>query len=713
MLKIENLSVKFDKKTIFENASFCANDTTLTVIKGRSGSGKSTFLKSLLFEHSCKYYYNDLDVMALNEEQRAKFYYDKVSFVYQMPLFINEMTIKEHINLIKNVYLINDNNELVERLDVNDLLDKYPKELSGGEKTRTAVLLALLKNPEIIVLDEPTASLDKNNAIKMIDLLKAYAKDGNIVIVASHDKRMIEAADCLYEIKNHKCVRVVDNSANSVVDLYNLKKRQYRYLKIKFGHKFYRLMMLILLSVSLVVSIFGINVYDRYTSMYEDKLAGMSSLELLVYKQKYNNDYFTYDGSEYPFTISEVEKIKNISNITDVTWHFDMAFEDEIGEVTNDSIGIQADEVMSKMSLFKDTDIIFQDKEICPFDLHGYDDSKDYRDKLAYVFSKQGIIISYSLFQAIQSQSNLEIKMMKNLSLEFIAFIPKYDYSNTSRMYLDDQMTYGVDVNTVRGVYRHITVPIKGVLKENQSLYGIEVNESSIFIENSVLQKYIDETYPDSTEISYAVAQDDDTVALYINDLPADIKNENVIHVITKTPWKPNSYIVTVDQINNIDLVVDKLIKMGFGVEADYVDTGAFNLLSKDNQRIMKVFISAIFIVLFSFYSYLKYLIIKENYETKSFLKNLGLYNREICWTFYSTYLTNALKMFTISSTILFCSNELFAKFQIIPLIIRPEISYFIYLLIMSVVIEFGIPIGLDFIIKGLDGKLTERISKR
>ncbi len=97
MLEIEQLNVSFGKKTLFKDASFCAECGHLTVIKGRSGSGKSTFLKAFQFAYDCIYLYEGERIDTLDEENKQKFIYNHLANVHQIPLFIEGMTIGSHI----------------------------------------------------------------------------------------------------------------------------------------------------------------------------------------------------------------------------------------------------------------------------------------------------------------------------------------------------------------------------------------------------------------------------------------------------------------------------------------------------------------------------------------------------------------------------------------------------------------------------------------
>lgn len=101
MLEIKNLNISFGDKVILKHASFHASPGHLIIIRGKSGSGKSTFLKAFQFAYDCEYMYEGQRLDGLNEESKQQFIYDHMVNVPQIPLFIEGMTIEEHIKQFK------------------------------------------------------------------------------------------------------------------------------------------------------------------------------------------------------------------------------------------------------------------------------------------------------------------------------------------------------------------------------------------------------------------------------------------------------------------------------------------------------------------------------------------------------------------------------------------------------------------------------------
>lgn len=182
---------------------------------GRSGSGKSTFLSllgALINEDSGSILKDDMDVTALSEKQKAIYRNEKVGFVFQNYCLEPQYTCFENIllptipngkskrNYTARVY------ELLDQLGLSDRADHKVKELSGGEKQRTAIARALINDPDIILADEPTGNLDSENGRKIINILRGIASQGKMVIMITHNMDDASNADVILRLSDGKLV---------------------------------------------------------------------------------------------------------------------------------------------------------------------------------------------------------------------------------------------------------------------------------------------------------------------------------------------------------------------------------------------------------------------------------------------------------------------------------------------------------------------------
>lgn len=196
--------------------SFVANSAELVLILGPSGSGKTTLLTLiagfiqptsglvLLFNRNLQSY-------SQTELQRIRA--TQIGFVFQSFRLIEAINVRKNVQLCqkfagksgKESY--NNTISSLKRFGIEHLANRYPRQLSQGEKQRVAIARAIVNDANLILADEPTASLESNQGIEIIQLLNDYAhKDGKCVLVASHDLRLINYADRVVKIENGRIV---------------------------------------------------------------------------------------------------------------------------------------------------------------------------------------------------------------------------------------------------------------------------------------------------------------------------------------------------------------------------------------------------------------------------------------------------------------------------------------------------------------------------
>lgn len=180
----------------------------LVGIIGPSGSGKSTFLTilgGLQKPTTGKVLIDGEPFSRLESKEKSKIRFEKIGFILQNSNLIPFLTVKEQMLIYNKIKREKPKqgwmNELFLKLDVERLKDKYPNELSGGEKQRSAIAKALYHKPLIIFADEPTASLDTNRANEVVKLLAKETKEQQkATIMVTHDERMLKYCDKVYEI---------------------------------------------------------------------------------------------------------------------------------------------------------------------------------------------------------------------------------------------------------------------------------------------------------------------------------------------------------------------------------------------------------------------------------------------------------------------------------------------------------------------------------
>lgn len=177
-------------------------------IIGPSGSGKTTFLTllgHLQTPSKGQILLHGKDTSRLKEKERAALRFNDFGFILQASNLIPFLKIEDQFQLIDRLSKKErtDLDSLIELLDLQGSLKQYPKELSGGERQRAAIARALYNSPDIILADEPTASLDTERAKRVVHLLKEVTqKFHKSVVMITHDTRLLDEVDKVYEMQD-------------------------------------------------------------------------------------------------------------------------------------------------------------------------------------------------------------------------------------------------------------------------------------------------------------------------------------------------------------------------------------------------------------------------------------------------------------------------------------------------------------------------------
>lgn len=206
-MRLSHVSHQFDGQLVLNDIELHVSPGECVAIVGPSGSGKSTLLYILGLlrkPDQGAFLMNERDVFELDEEQRRLLRLHEVGFVFQQAHLIPYLTVLEQLELIQEKKKL-DAKQLLTDLGLGHRLHHLPATLSGGEKQRVAVARALINSPQLILADEPTASLDYENGRLVMELLAKQAhEEGRRVVVITHDERMLDVCD--------RVLRVIDGT---------------------------------------------------------------------------------------------------------------------------------------------------------------------------------------------------------------------------------------------------------------------------------------------------------------------------------------------------------------------------------------------------------------------------------------------------------------------------------------------------------------------
>lgn len=218
MLDIKNVSKKFGSKTILDHVSLQVNTGEIAVLLGASGVGKSTLLRVLNHletADSGSFSLNGqpLDLNTVNQTHT-------IGFVFQNFNLFDHLTVEENITIALEKALGKSKKEahdialrLLAHYGLADKAQSYPSDLSGGQKQRLALARTLALKPQVICLDEPTSALDPLLTAYVANTIQELAKEGYIVLVATHDTSLLQRLSAtIYLMKNGKIVESATTS---------------------------------------------------------------------------------------------------------------------------------------------------------------------------------------------------------------------------------------------------------------------------------------------------------------------------------------------------------------------------------------------------------------------------------------------------------------------------------------------------------------------
>ena len=312
MLELRNVSFYYEEKhKILDHVSLSFSSHGLVMIEGESGSGKSTLLSLLHHEKEVKegdilFFHQSLNEM--NEQEKMDYRLFSCGVVYQDYGLFSHLSIEENLKMF--MFVVNKNE------DIPTLLKKVglsidPKTnvdvLSGGEKQRVAIARSMILTSPILLLDEPTSSLDDYNAFEIMDLLKELSKK-SLIIIVTHDQRMIEQySDEHYHMENGTLTLIKKEEVEPVsYSFLHPKRKRFHYgiyLKRRLVHKKKRAVLLIsFLSMSVFIGSFSAilmnNMKEEMTSSFSHFASG-KEIQMTVKNENIQDDRYSLDKEEF------------------------------------------------------------------------------------------------------------------------------------------------------------------------------------------------------------------------------------------------------------------------------------------------------------------------------------------------------------------------------------------------------------------------------
>ena len=603
MLEIKNIHIKYNRE-IITDSNLVFNDYGITVIKGESGSGKTSLIRNILFiEHQFEHYFYN------KKEITSKYQIDHLfSVMDQKNLFIEDLKISEHFELLKKIYHSKSIDDYLERLEVKDTFNKYPGQLSGGEKNRISFLMCLLKNTPIIILDEPTAALDSYYTEEVKDIIVKESKD-HLFIISTHDPVLFDIADTLYQIENKKLVCLKHNEMKKEIEdkrinqTVNIAKF---FLKMKKHKLVNNILMLLILSISIVVTSLsaGYSLSDK--NSHYDQVDSMVNKEVIVYKPIMQQHPYYFSGNSQESIISgeelnEIKKIKGIESIDDY-------IELQIGS------GHESIEQLEKNESHQPSFIVDNGKtkkKITSDDIISLVSYRDVNKKqLKGKLDKNGVYLSKEMAEVLKIKSN------GNYTLSFELPVPQCNIVGDGEIsYMGEEELY--PVNYLQCKYVPVDLKVAGIVDESKFCQWSCNSSTVIFISDELLKNYM-EQYMLKESATYYFDKD------LVSYTTTPAANSQISNICYAYPWSPDVLKIKIGNIKDYSTVVKKIKRLGFSVISSNKNITNLDQIAYRTSNSFVIFSVSITMVIIAIYLILKYIDLYKEKSFKKFMINLN-----------------------------------------------------------------------------------------
>ncbi|RII34861.1 ABC transporter ATP-binding protein [Clostridium chromiireducens] len=220
-LKVENLKKSYNTgdvtTTVLKGAGISLEKREIGVILGPSGSGKSTLLNIIGGIDRCDsgiVLVGDMDITKLNDNKLTDYRRENIGFIFQFYNLIPNLTVGENIEVVSNISKSPLNiDEVLKAVNMFDKKHRFPRELSGGEQQRVSIARAIVKNPTLLLCDEPTGALDFSTSREILKLLQKVNEEfGTTILMITHNTAISAMANKFYRVRSGEIVESIVNS---------------------------------------------------------------------------------------------------------------------------------------------------------------------------------------------------------------------------------------------------------------------------------------------------------------------------------------------------------------------------------------------------------------------------------------------------------------------------------------------------------------------
>ena len=550
MIQIKNLSISYSNKQIINSSHLTIKKGNVTLIVGQSGCGKTTLLQAISLNIPSDYDSFTIDGNNINSIDALDLRKQYFSFVFQDYNLLSSCTVKEQLELANSFTNKKDLSELLIQVGLNnEYLNKKVNSLSGGERQRLAIALAIAKDTPYIIMDEPTASLDEDHILKIVEIIDQLKEKGKGIIIATHMPEVFHA-DSIYRIESQKLI-AEQYHENEEKDYPNTINDYFLFSWIKI-HKIKYVMMSLILGIG-------------FASILNLMLRGNTLIDYVEKEiEKYNSKDIAIYNSEYEylaFTYGEVINEENLDSIEEIEYYYPAY---EFGDTFCYDLETEKNANFDQNSIQ-----LFYNGEVVNDHVYQYTSTQGSSPKMIAIDEEKIDTIAHDIQGDIEKgiyipqdlADTLMISDVEGYSLRLDISVPCFSIK------LDNQ---NLDENTIVDTRAPISVkvtlelPIKGIL--NTNVYNETLQTVSIYT--------FCMDYHDMAEIQKETIQS----SINLEDI---VKKDRGDYEIDEDMYTPRAYMIRLKSIDDLDTVMKQLRKVSY----NYKYAGTINdLYLNDTQ---------------------------------------------------------------------------------------------------------------------------------
>jgi len=203
MITVKNLTKSFGPRPLWQGLDLTVPAGRMLALVGASGSGKTTLLNCMgLLERpsSGQILYEDTDLTRLGPGGRRRFRRDRLGYLFQDYALIENATVKANLDVARRRGIRPDHTRILQRVGLAGREREKVHHLSGGEQQRVALARLMVKQPSLVLADEPTGALDSDNGAMVVDVLRQMSRQGCTVVIATHNDDVRDACDAVFDV---------------------------------------------------------------------------------------------------------------------------------------------------------------------------------------------------------------------------------------------------------------------------------------------------------------------------------------------------------------------------------------------------------------------------------------------------------------------------------------------------------------------------------